>query len=621
MTAPEFPDGLEWLNTSRPLKLQDLRGKVVLLDFWTYCCINCMHIIPDLKRLEEEFPHELVVIGVHSAKFTQERETANIRNAILRYEITHPVVNDRDFAVWRIFQARAWPTLVLIDPEGKVVMTHAGEGAYERFAEPIRKLAEEYSRRGSLNRRGLALSPEQPPPDNLLAFPGKVAVDPLGGRLFVSDQNHHRVLICRLTDGKILDMVGAGRAGLRDGSFEEARFNHPQGMALVGGMLYVADTDNHAIREIDLGRRQVTTLAGNGKQAPGFAAHPGRGDQVELNSPWDLAYADGILFVAMAGMHQIWTVRVADGWCEPFAGTGREGLRDGQRSAAWLAQPSGLALGEGKLYFADSEVSSMRFVDLTTGQVGTLVGEDLFEFGDMDGTGSQVRLQHPLGVAWADGRLWVADTYNSKIKLLDVQSRRCVTAAGTGKPGYHDGNALEAQFNEPGGIAAAEGKVYIADTNNHLIRVLDPRAGTVNTLILKFPGRTPVPDTLVEVDRTLRVGAGEGVISLEFEPPEGFKLNPGSQVVMELAEGGGIAQAGAASHPAESEAYTLPVRWTEGMGVVYVDVEYTYCSDGNEALCRRGSQRLRLPVLVASPSAAPDTARAVGEVTLTVTCR
>ncbi|HEX2869201.1 MAG TPA: thioredoxin-like domain-containing protein [Ignavibacteriales bacterium] len=128
--APEFPDGLDWLNVDHPIKLSDLRGKVVLLDFWTFCCINCMHIIPDLKKLEAKYPGELAVIGVHSAKFLSEQETGNIRQAILRYDIEHPVVNDKDFKIWTSYGANAWPTVVLIDPRGDVVGHHSGEGVY-----------------------------------------------------------------------------------------------------------------------------------------------------------------------------------------------------------------------------------------------------------------------------------------------------------------------------------------------------------------------------------------------------------------------------------------------------------------------------------------------------------
>jgi thiol-disulfide isomerase/thioredoxin len=114
--APEFPAGMQWLNTATPLRLADLRGKIVLLDFWTYCCINCMHIIPELTALERKYPNELVVIGVHSAKFHNEGDSENIRQAILRYEIQHPVVNDRDFRIWRSYAVRAWPTLMVIKP-------------------------------------------------------------------------------------------------------------------------------------------------------------------------------------------------------------------------------------------------------------------------------------------------------------------------------------------------------------------------------------------------------------------------------------------------------------------------------------------------------------------------
>ncbi|MFA9407030.1 MAG: thioredoxin-like domain-containing protein, partial [Anaerolineales bacterium] len=231
VAAPEFPEGLDWLNTEQPLTLEGLKGKIVLLDFWTYGCINCMHVIPDLKQLEAEYPDELVVIGVHSAKFENEADTENIRNIILRYNREHPVVNDKDFIVWRTWGANAWPTLALVDPAGNVVGGHSGEGVYEIFEPVIAALVEEFD--DEIDRTPLTLKLEKEGlPSRVLSYPGKVLADPDGERLFIADTNHNRILIADTESGEILDVIGRGEAGLVDGGFSEAQLNQPQGMAL-----------------------------------------------------------------------------------------------------------------------------------------------------------------------------------------------------------------------------------------------------------------------------------------------------------------------------------------------------------------------------------------------------
>lgn len=479
--AKEFPPELEWLNSAQPLSLSELYGKIVLLDFWTYCCIHCMHVLPDLKKLEEKYPDELVVIGVHAAKFTNEKETANIRQAILRYDITHPVVNDPDGLVRRQYGVRAWPSFVLIDPEGKIVGRQSGERVYELFDRYIEGIVRQFAWRGQLDRVPLELQREQGE-TALLSFPGKLAADPQGQRLYVSDSNHHRIVAVDLARGRIAEVVGCGAAGLEDGDYAAARFNKPQGIALDGETLYVADTENHAVRKIDLEARQVTTLVGTGRQAQRHSTG-GTGQQVALNSPWDLLVHNGNLYIAMAGLHQLWRLDLESSQIGPHAGSQRENRLDGPLLQAALAQPSGIATDGEKLYFADSEVSSIRSADLDpAGRVATLVGEGLFEFGDEDGKGWGVKLQHPLGVLYCDGLVYVADTYNHKIKKLELQSRRCDTLVGTGQPGSADGPAAQAQLNEPSGLALAQNKLYIADTNNHRVRVFDFASGLVSTL-------------------------------------------------------------------------------------------------------------------------------------------
>ena len=489
VNAPDFPQGLDWLNTDRPLSLEDLRGKLVLLDFWTYCCINCMHVLPDLKRLEKKYSEELVVVGVHTPKFTTERETENIRKAVLRYEVEHPVVNDHSMRMWREYAVRAWPTLVLIDPHGKVIGVHSGEGAYDVFDPVIAQMTAYFDADGSIDRKPLSAVLEgSEAADSMLSFPGKVLADPAGGRLFVSDSNHNRVVIVSLEDFRTLDTIGSGTVGLDDGGFADATFNHPQGMALsgegLGERLFVADTENHALREINLMTQQVATVAGDGTQSRDHDAIPGDARGRALNSPWDLEWAHGVLFIAMAGSHQIWGFDPVDGILAGHAGSGREDHLDGPLLAAALAQPSGLSSDGNVLFIADSEVSSIRAADLNPcgGHVKTVVGQGLFDYGDVDGSGDDVRLQHPLDVEFHNGRIYVADTYNHKIKVIDPAARESRTLAGTGEAGLEDGPLDEASFHEPAGLSAAGDKLFVADTNNHAVRVIDLEKGLVSTL-------------------------------------------------------------------------------------------------------------------------------------------
>lgn len=481
VAAPDFTGATGWLNVDQPLSIAELKGKIVLVDFWTYCCINCMHVIPDLKKLEAKYPNELVVIGVHSAKFQNEKDQENLRDAVRRYGIEHPVANDSNFAIWNAYDVHAWPTLVLIDPEGFVAGKVSGEGNYEVLDRSIGKLAEDFRAKGRLDESPIAKPSVKSEVSNVkspLLFPGKVIADKANKRLFIADSNHHRILVTT-PSGKVRMIIGSGKAGLKDGSFGEAEFRGPQGMAVQADTLWVADTENHALREVDLVAKTVKTVAGTGTQARGRGPG-GEGTKTDLSSPWDVLAADEKLFIAMAGSHQIWTYDPKTGRAEPFAGSGRENLKDGPAAEAELAQPSGLATDGTHLYFADSEVSAVRAVPLKGGEVRTLVGKGLFEFGDQDGAFDGARLQHPLGLAWQGGRLYVADTYNHKIKAIDLEKKTIASVFGTGRPGSEDGS--KASFREPGGICAVAGKIYVADTNNQVIRIADLKTGRVRTL-------------------------------------------------------------------------------------------------------------------------------------------
>jgi DNA-binding beta-propeller fold protein YncE len=506
--APELDGGVAWLNTGGPLSLKkDLKGKVVLLDFWTLCCINCLHIMPDLAKLEKKYPNELVVIGVHSPKFENEKVTASIRKAVLRYQIEHPVVNDAEHAIWDRYEVEAWPTMVLIDPEGNLVGFTSGEGNYELLDVVIGKLVDEHKKKKTLDEKPIRfdLAKYRESGDTPLFFPGKVAADAAGKRLFIADSTHHRVVVTDLEGNKIA-VIGTGTPGKTGGAFDKAQFDDPQGMAVRGDTVYVADRKNHLIRAIDLKAKTVETVAGSGEQDHDVESRrmilPVPAKEVGLNSPWDVLLDGDKLYVAMAGHHQIWLLDLKDKKIAPFAGSGRETLTDGLLRKAAFAQPSGLTSDGKFLYVADSETSSLRKVPMSSdieSRVETLVGRNLFVFGDADGPGQvtddplmtkpEGRLQHALGVAYADGKLYVADTYNSKLKVFDLKSGALTTFI-SGRPFGMFGPAV---FNEPAGISYADGKLYVADTNAHRVRVVDLKTKAVTTLRLK--GVEPPPAT------------------------------------------------------------------------------------------------------------------------------
>jgi DNA-binding beta-propeller fold protein YncE len=624
--APEITGGRGWLNTDKPLSIAALKGKIVLLDFWTYGCINCIHIIPDLKKLEAKYANQLVVIGVHSAKFQNEKETENIRRIILRYEIEHPVYNDSEYAVWQSYGVRAWPTQVLIDPAGYVVGGVSGEGNYDVIDQSIAKLITDFRSKGELNEEPLKLVLERAKVGELpLAFPGKILADAKTDRLFIADSNHNRIVVTKL-DGTLVDTIGTGDSGAADGAFDKATFYRPQGMALNGDSLYVADTENHLIRRVDLKSRTVETIAGTGQQSHEyFKTGPGR--SVALSSPWDLQLVDRVLYIAMAGPHQIWLLDLDKNEVSTFAGSGREARLDGAVLEAGFAQPSGIATDGKKLYVADSESNIIREIDFAGRSVKTLVGGDLFEFGDVDGSGDDVRLQHPLGLVTFGDKLLIADTYNHKIKELDPKQEKVTTLLGTGKPGQSDG--ATPSFYEPGGLTLANGNLYIADTNNHAIRVVDLKTKRASTL--RINGLTPPAKNVQALEtavgpnaeeikvaaQKLRAGAG-GVLRIDVELPEGYHLNPMAPQRYKVSVDGKNLAVDEKSASGASKDLKLPVRvplnaTAAGSATVRAQVTLFYCREDNTGTCRIKTLVWQVPVEVTSDPNAPNEVKVQGK--------
>ncbi|MYQ48277.1 redoxin domain-containing protein [Streptomyces sp. SID4985] len=427
--APELIGKGGWLNTGdQQYTLADLRGRIVVLDFWTFCCINCLHVLDELRELEERHRDTVVIIGVHSPKFVHEAEHQAVVDAVERYGVEHPVLDDPELATWKQYAVRAWPTLVVIDPEGYVVAQHAGEGHAHAIEKLVEELEAEHEAKGTLRRGdGPYVAPEPEP--TVLRFPGKVLLLP-SGNFLVSDTTRHQLVELEQDGETVVRRIGSGDRGLADGGAEQASFNEPQGLALLDdGAVVVADTVNHALRRLDLATGEVTTLAGTGKQWMQSNPTSGPARETALSSPWDVAVFGGKVWIAMAGVHQLWTYDPAAGTVEVAAGTTNEGLVDGPGTEAWFAQPSGLAATEDRLWLADSENSALRWVDLE-GHVHTAVGTGLFDFGHRDGAAEQALFQHPLGVtALPDGSVAVSDTYNHALRRFDPATGEVTTLA------------------------------------------------------------------------------------------------------------------------------------------------------------------------------------------------
>jgi thiol-disulfide isomerase/thioredoxin len=583
-----------WLNTSRALKADDLKGRVLLVDFWTYCCINCMHVFPDLKALEREFGSDLTVIGVHSAKFENEKDRENIRQAILRNELEHPVVDDAEFVVWKHFDVNSWPTLVLIDPTGRVDLTLSGEGHLAELRARIRALVDKFQ--GQLTTPPLPIQLEKSKaPVTTLRFPSKLAyVSNYEGSpaLFISDSNHNRVIGVRPDSGQIFLSVGdKDNAGFADGGFSDARFNHPQGLLYRDKMLYVADLENHALRLIDLKESRVSTLAGQGKQGSVRNPKDSPATQTFLSSPWDIAFypTEKQIAIAMAGTHQIWTYDLDQKTLNLLAGSGVENIVDGPALSSALAQTSGLSRLDNDLYFVDAETSSLRVLE--KGEAHTLIGSGLFKFGFKEGSKDSALLQHPLGL-YADRKLiYVADSYNHSIRTYDLNTHKLSTLVGDGKRGFENGIGAKARFNEPNSVIKDGDRLFVGDTNNQAIRIVDLKSKRVSTLEIKevethtkqkkisetLPNVIHAPDLTVVPNRPL---------SLKITLPEHWKINeeaPSFLALFQMTAKGPLLAAQWDRHSLKSKSIQLPALKTPGpyrlQGTFY------YCKETKNALC------------------------------------
>ncbi|MFF7263146.1 thioredoxin-like domain-containing protein [Streptomyces sp. NPDC008159] len=581
--APELTGKGGWLNTGgTQYTLADLRGKIVLLDFWTFCCINCLHVLDELRELEEKHRDTVVVIGVHSPKFAHEAEHAAVVDAVERYGVEHPVLDDPELATWKQYAVRAWPTLVVIDPEGYVVAQHAGEGHAHAIERLVAELETEHEAKGTLRRGdGPYVAPDPEP--TVLRFPGKALLLP-GGDFLVSDTTRHQ-LVRLAPDGEtVVRRYGAGERGFVDGSAEHARFSEPQGLALLdGGTVAVADTVNHALRRLDPATGEVSTLAGTGRQWWQGSPTSGLAWEVDLSSPWDVAVFGGKVWIAMAGVHQLWTYDPEDCTVAVAAGTTNEGLVDGPGAEAWFAQPSGLAATADRLWLADSETSALRWVDLD-GAVHTAVGTGLFDFGHRDGAADQALLQHPLGVTvLPDGSVAVSDTYNHALRRYDPATGEVTT--------------LATDLREPSDAVLVGDDIVVVESARHRLTRL------------RLPEETVKVEAVAHRTRRAPTEVAPGSLRLDivFQAPAGQKLDerygPSTRLLVsstppELLLGGEGADTALSR--------TLELNPSISEGVLHVSAMAASCDDdpANEyPACHVHQQDWGVPVRVSSGGA------------------
>lgn len=554
--------GRSWLNTGGvDLDLPDLRGKIVLLDFWTFCCVNCLHVLDELRPLEEKYEQELVVIGVHSPKFEFEKDADALRANIERYEVTHPVLDDPELTTWTEYGARAWPTLMVLDTHGRIAANLSGEGHAANLDALIGRLIAEAEADGSL-RRGPAPTVLAERVPQTLRYPSKVQALP-DGRYVVSDAGQHRLVIFEPDGVSVSEIIGSGARGAADGEADQASFAEPNGVLVlpeevadaVGYDLLVADSANHLLRSVELGHSRllrgrtptvVGTVAGTGAQwMQGQPLATGGADPLTyaMSTPWDLAWSHvlGRAVIAMAGIHQMWSFEPRSRELAVLAGTTNEGLVDGALVRSWWAQPSGVAeLADGTLAIADSETSAIRILDPRTFTVRTLVGEGLFDFGHVDGPADRARLQHPLGViGLPDGRIAVADTYNGAIRIIDATGGESGDAPASVV-------TVATDLAEPSDVIVGVpvdgiGQLIVVESGAHRVTWV-PVAKAAERLIDEGQQRTSRPVT--------DVGEGPLTVRVVFTPPPGHKLDdtlgPSTQVTISttpsamLADGGGM---------------------------------------------------------------------------------
>lgn len=589
-------NNLTWLNSSRSVNKGDLKGRVILLDFWTYACVNCLHVVPEVKKLENEFGDRLTVIGVHSGKFSNEKDNDSIKKAIIKNNIDHLVVNDPDFKVWNSFKVKSWPTLMLLDPSGNIVKKYEGEILAAKVRHDVKKTIEKFKYQLSSSELPIALEKNKSS-DYVLKFPAKIKLvqdfsyKSIGrtNALFIANTGKNKITITNLNGNTLLE-IGSGDIGFDDGNFTTATFNAPRGLLFKDNALYVADTGNHALRKINFINGTVSTIAGTGKRGEILTSEKSA-KTTDLASPWDLALfpnADNII-IANAGTHQLLKHNISSATIRPFAGNGNEELTDGVYPNNSLAQPSGLSVSGGQLYFVDSETSSLRVAG-SDGRIKTLIGKGLFDFGKKDGKKEDALMQHPEGLIATDKEIYIADTHNHLIRKYIIKTGELSTYSGNER-GDGLGGRKSLNYDEPEAITFFSDRFYISDSNNNRIIELTKNSG--NSKILDVIPQQKLPaDNLLEYLPNLeklptKKVKSTGNVIINFNLKQGWVVNKSAPSFFNLVEVKNKKEANliASFNDSMIRSGSIKLPDISIKNTYYLQGTVYYCEDKENALC------------------------------------
>jgi thiol-disulfide isomerase/thioredoxin len=595
----------EWLNSARKIEVDDLKNRVILVDFWTHACVNCLHMVPEIKKLEEQFGDRLTVIGVHSGKFDNEKSVESIKKAVLKYNIEHLVVNDADFKIWDSFGVKSWPTMILLNAKGQVVKKYEGEVAGKVIAKDVEKLVKKYS--FQLNRNALPIVLEKNKAvDHVLKFPSGIEFARnfsykniiKTNALVVANTGKNSILVTSLNGDTLLE-IGSETAGSEDGDIANASFDAPHGLLFKDNILYVADTGNHAVRKIDFKAGKVTTIAGTKNKGLAIT-NDGKALEANLSSPWDLEFFpdSNHIIISNSGTHQLLKLNIAGETISPFAGNGNEDLLDGKYPDNALAQPNGLSAFGGNLYFVDSETSALRVVD-KSGMVKTLVGRGLFDFGHKNGAAKEALMQHPVALSADDTGVYIADTHNHVIRKFDLKSGQLADFSGDLR-GDGIGGRKNTSYDEPEAMIAVLDKFYIADTNNGRVVELNRGVGTSRVIDIIPPSKMPregLLEYLPNLEKIPSVAVKEqSEVKLNFEMKKGWKINESAPSFFNLVEVKNEKEANlVASFDGEmikSGSVVLPK--LSKKRIYYLQGTVYYCEDKTNALCLIKSYQQKL---------------------------
>ncbi len=585
-------DEKKWLNVSRPLEVSDLKDRLILLDFWSYSCVACIQNLPEIKKLEEQFGSKLTVIGVHSGKFENEKDPVAIKKAVIRYDISYPVIDDSDLKIWNSFEVKALPTLVLINPHGNVIKTYVEEDL-EKIKSDIKHFVSKY--KFQVNREPLPILLEKfNTIGNVLSFPTKLeyAADfsyksrhlPV---IFISNSGQNTIIASSLS-GEMVLKIGSGKKGFEDGSFDVASFNSPQGIAYRSGKLYVADFGNNAVREINFKDGVVRTIIGSGIRGDIISEDLDAKD-ANLSSPTDVDFFGNGIAISNSGTHQILSYNPKDETISVLAGNGMEGSEDGKYPENSLAQTSDMSVFGRKLYFVDATSSALRVLS-EDGEVQTLVGGNLKKSGHVNGSKDQALLQHPLGVLADDTGVYIADSYNQKIRKYDFSSKKIHDLVGKNR-GDKVGSSSISEFDEPEGMIAVLDRFYLADSNNNRILVLSRGSFSTDLLNVMPPLKLPKEGFLQYLPNLQKsediVVKSNSEISIKIDLKNGWKINEDGPSFVNLLELKDDKEANLVSsfdwHSVKSKDLKIS-KLKDGKTYVLQGSIY-YCEDKPNALC------------------------------------